>query len=214
MIQFEGPLPDFWMHVGNQPGCEKISFGGIATGEHYTIIWHKSLRKVDVHKTYDDPAKPRELIFEISFFAFNRLVAGLKNIDELYARYYFSKSITIEGLQKKNLLMHPMQGFGDEREQWMMIKDRKLRTRKNRPTNSIITFLEPREAAFYRHCHWQLYDSDYRWKGFVYQKAKESDELEFFYVSKYRYDRFRKAVRELLKAASQNVRFYNKYEVF
>jgi hypothetical protein len=133
MQTVETQLPGIWSHVGVQEGCEKISLGGLVPGEHYTMIWKQGERKIDVHITYDDPAKDHDRIFEISFFAANRVLVHLKKIESLYRIYFDGRVTTMQKIAEKHgyWLLHPLTGFGDEVSMWLNIKERKVNVRKS-----------------------------------------------------------------------------------
>lgn len=216
MQKIEGPIQDFWLHVGIKPGREKVSFGGIVPGEHYTIIWKEGERKIDIHVTYDDPEREKEKVFEISFYAMNRLLVHLKKMEDLYKIYLSGRTTTLSKLESKNkdLLLHPITGFGDERAQWLEIKERKMKVRKSGRDHAGITFLSPTEASIYRHCHWQVYGADQKWKGFIYQKVMRGETPEFIYVSKSRHDTFRRELRKRLQHAVQSIQYFSKRDLF
>lgn len=215
MQTIETQLPGFWSYVGVRPGCEKVSFGGIVPGEHYTMIWKQGQRKIDIHITYDDPNKEKEQIFEISFFAANRILIHLREIETLYRRYFTGPVTTMQKIAEKHYewLLHPLTGFEDEITQWLKIKEREISVRKSMRDQVKATFLNPLEAAFFEGCHWQVYDTKNRWRGFLFQKEKIGELPTFIYVSKYRYDQFNEEVRKLMKGIFSEVKFFCKYEL-
>ena len=216
MQTVEAQLPGIWTHVGVQDGCEKISLGGAVLGEHYTIIWKRGERKIDVHITYDDPTKDYEKIFEISFFAANRLLIHLKQIEFLYGIYFGGRITTMQKIAEKHhdWLLHPITGFGDEVAEWLSIKERKMSVRKSVRNKVKATFLYPSEAAFYEGCHWQLYDENECWRGFLFQKVRTGVIPEFIYVSKSRLYQWQKEVRTMMINILSEVKYYSKYDLF
>lgn len=204
------------MHVGEKSGREKIVFGGVVSGEHYTIIWKNAERMIDIHITYDNPVRQKEKLFEISFFSMSRILVQLKKVEGIYKECFSGSVTTMKKLEKRNKewLLHPIAGFGEELSEWMELKERKMRVRKNSRNHVKATFLFPAEAAFYQNCHWWVCDSAYRWKGCMYQKEPNGSELEFIYVNKARYDRFRREMRRIVKNILQNVQYYSKYNLF
>lgn len=215
MQTVETQLPGFWSDIGVKPGCEKISLGGVVPGEHYTIIWKQGERKIDVHITYDDPMKPREKVFEISFFAANRVLIHLKQVESLYRTYFSGRVTTMKKIGKEHgdWLLHPLTGFGDEISEWLKVSDRELRVRKSMRDHVKATFLSHTEAAFYEGCHWQVYDANHRWRGYLFQKEKTGEMPEFIYVSKYRHDRFKREVSKLMNHVFSEVKYFSKYEL-
>ncbi len=215
MQTVETQLPGLWSHVGVRPGCEKISLGGIVPGEHYTMIWKQGERKIDIHITYDDTSKEQEQVFEISFFAANRVLVQLKQIEALYRAYFGGRITTIPKLAEKHedWLLHPLTGFGDEITEWLKIKEREISVRKSMRNNVKATFLNPSEAAFYEGCHWQVYDAKNLWRGFLFQKEKTGAIPEFIYVSKYRHDQFKREVQKLMNSIFSEVKYFCKYDL-
>lgn len=215
MQKVEIKLPGFWSHVGVRPGCEKISLGGVVPGEHYTIIWKQGERKIDVHVTFDDPAKGKERVFEISFFAANRVLVHLKKMELLYRIYFGGRITTMQKIEVKNndWLLHPLNGFGDETSEWLDIKERKMSVKKAMRNHVKATFLHPSETSFFEGCHWQVYDENEGWRGFLFQKVRTGEIPEFIYVSKYRHDCFQREMRKLMKNILSEVEYYSKYDL-
>jgi len=67
MTTIKTKIDNFYLWFGDQPGREKISFGGGEAGVHYTIIFKGDKRVVDIHKTIElaDGKKDYEQILEM-----------------------------------------------------------------------------------------------------------------------------------------------------
>ncbi len=215
MQTIETELPGFWAQIGIRSGCEKISLGGVVPGEHYTIIWKQADRKIDLHITYDDPQKAKDKIFEITFFAANRVLVHLKKMEALYKTFFAGRITTMEKVAEKhkNWLLHPLTGFGDEISKWLKTSDRELRVRKSMKHHVKATFLHPYEASFYDGCHWQVYDANIRWLGYLFQKEKTGSAPQFIYVSQYRHDLFKREVQALMVHVFSEVQYFSKYKL-
>lgn len=215
MQTVETELPGFWGQVGVRPGCEKISLGGIVPGEHYTIIWKQGERMIDVHITYDDPQKKKDKIFEITFFAANRVLVHLKKMESLYKIYFAGRITTMAKFSEKHndWLLHPLTGFDDEMSEWLKTSDREVRVRKSMKHHVKATFLNPAEASFYEGCHWQLYDANNQWRGYLFQKEKTGLAPQFIYVSRYRHDLFKRECRKLMNDIFSEVKYFSKYKL-
>jgi len=172
-------LPCFWGQVGIRPGCEKISLGGVLPGEYYTIIWKQGERKIDV-------------------------------IESLYKTYFAGKVTTLQRIDEKHpdWLLHPLTGFSDETAEWLKMSDREVRVRRSMRDHVKATVLCPSEASFYEGCHWQLYDANNQWRGYLFQKVKTDAVTEFIYVSRYRHDRFQREVRKLMHHVFSEVKYF------
>lgn len=215
MQTVETQLPGFWGQAGVRPGCEKISLGGVVPGEHYTIIWKQGERKIDVHITYDDPEKEKDKIFEITFFAANRVLIHLKKMEALYKTYLGGRITTMEKIAEEHgdWLLHPLTGFGDETSEWLKMSDREVRVRKSMRDHVNATFLSPSEASFYEGCHWQVYDANNQWHGYLFQEEKTGLAPQFIYVSRYGHDVFKRECRKLMNDIFSEVKYFSKYKL-
>ena len=142
MTTIKTKIDNFYLWFGDQPGREKISFGGGEAGVHYTIIFKGDKRVVDIHKTIElaDGKKDYEQILEMRWFTLMRFIVTFHKVNiYLLRKFWFANRINLGKLGHHNLILFPLTPDDSKTELFIDTKrKKKLRFRKEIPVEPFL----------------------------------------------------------------------------
>ena len=210
----------FFVWIGNQSGKEKITIGGFENF-HYTLIFKKNQRVVDLHKsTIVDGVKTHEQIFEMRIFTLLRLLITINSVNEylIYNFFWFTQRINLGKLKKHRLLL--MSTIYDENQTSLVMntkRKRMIRIREEIPTELLLgMFFYPDEIDLNTHKMSFLYSTKngrLKPEGFIFRLEHDKRTRSFYYMTNKNFRYYLRSTHVIIINLLETIEFKNKQRV-
>ncbi len=193
-------IDNFYLWFGDQPGREKITFGGDEAGVHYTIIFKGNKRVVDIHKTIElaDGKKDYEQILEMRWFTLMRFMITFHKVNiYLLRKFWFANRINLGKLGHHNLILLP-QTLNDSKVELLIDNKRKkkLRFRKEIPVELFREmFLYPDEVPDSKQKSFWVYSTKkgkLKQQGLIFQHEGDKRTRSFYFIASKQFRKFKR----------------------
>lgn len=207
------PLNGAFIAIGDKPGLEKIVIG-VGSGIHYTILFNKRDKIINIHKTFEQAANPSkyEQLLDIPFFTFCRLMVTTREENHLLLqKFILSQRLGIGKLCRHNRLAFPL--FPDDTQASVFLHKRK----KKIAAKSQIAAGPFRELFLYPY-EISPEDNQFFWlyankrghltlEGLIFKPTKDYPFQKYCFVNQRNFLRYQRALQMKMLTKLENLNF-------